>query len=230
MNIKNILIGAGLVGLLTMPVACSKEESQFERNLVTNNPNQNTQEQNPAEREHYYSFNGHYKIPLEVSSIPFAGPINKKDNLALIVGNSLVGQWSRQVIPPNESIKLPNTQDRFYKIYGDGTNINILINSFEASGLNSEEYVDLLNKSLINIFENKIKKGYKEKLESKTKLDGQEARKTYYNNANNTSKEYNATICTIHKKRVYFLMFNSNNGKDPEKSFEKIEKGFKFLD
>jgi hypothetical protein len=228
MKIKNILIGTGLVGLLAMPNSCSNKESQFEKILEVNN--QNTEEQNPTEREHYYSSSGHYKIPLEVSSIPFAGSIYKKDNLALIIGNSLVGQWSRQVIPPNKSIKLSNTQDMFYKFYENGTNINILVNSFEASGLNSKKYIDLLNKSLINLFENNIKKGYTSKLESTIKLDGQEAKKTYYNNDNNNSKEYNATICSVHKNRVYFLILNSNNGGDPDGSFNKLEKGFKFTE
>jgi hypothetical protein len=226
-NFRNIIVSAGIISLLTIPISCGNKNLEY-------NPN-NLKDQKLEERlkqeEKFKSPKGDYEIPFNIAknAAIFFGENDSaiKSMTELESDNTRKNQWTYVLIPINE-IENPDTGVEFYiKTYPDKKIFSQIIIGWEPYKSNTpleEQFNELIK--VTSLFGDTYLEGSK----STIKLDNNEAIKCKL-----IGKPGKELIVTINKNRIYEIISNcysTETGEDriePDNSFEKFEKGFKFI-
>jgi hypothetical protein len=229
MNLKQTLVGAGLVGLLaTGSIAMPSVYAS----INSNSGSKQKQEYNIKQEYNFNSERG-YSIPFNVSkketilSGTDGEAIVKVFNLA--VESSKRNQWTHALIPIDEAKYPDSGADMYMRVYLNKnifTQITIGWRPYETKQ-SLDEYVDEFIEKSVPATGNSYIGGSR----SKIKLDQKDAIEFKLK-----GKIGKTMIFTMNKDKVYGIVYGSyyiqkeGDAIDPENSLKTFEKGFKFSD
>jgi hypothetical protein len=243
-NLKNIIIVSSLAGLLAIPIGCDKINnltSLFSKDKIfqeqikerCSSIDQTKTEQGETKQEYrFVSLEGRYSVPINAcekeelnfttnSSIDQIAnhikSIAKEDNWVYTFSSSYKDQYSKG-----------SGAEQFWKFYEDKQILAQINIAWNYPSYKNQSLDDICHDILIL---NPIIEGNELIEKEYIKIDNNPALKCFlYGKVNND------LIVTRHNGKNYGIVFSSikinvkNVKEDPEGSFEKFEKGLRFID
>jgi hypothetical protein len=226
MNLKQKLVGAGLVGLLATSTIAIPSLSASVENY--SGPKQKLEHN--LKQEHRFYLEGKYSIPFNVSREEAVLYGTDEESIVNVFSSAMdssrTNQWTRAIIPIDETKYPGSGADMYLRVYPSKnifTQLTIGYEPYESKQSldeNVDEFIKkapLTGNSYITGSKSKIKFGKTDAIEFKLKgLTGK------------------TMIFTINKDKIYKMVYGSYDIKgradaiDPENSLEKFEKGFRF--